>query len=56
MNGNIIHDIRAIGGLGKTLANAPVQAELDRVHNNYPRWVLPQSLVSFMIYSLISER
>lgn len=48
INGDIIHDIRAVGELGTTLSRAPVAAELSCVHHGYPQWQLPNSLVSPM--------
>ncbi|GAW07257.1 Nucleoprotein TPR [Lentinula edodes] len=43
-NGDIIHDIRAVGGLGATLSRAPVSMELSRVRHGYPQWRLPDSM------------
>lgn len=51
-NGGIIHDIRAVRGLGATLSRAPVSMELSRVRRGYPQWRLPDSMVS-SIASLI---
>ncbi|KAJ3737917.1 hypothetical protein EV360DRAFT_91100, partial [Lentinula raphanica] len=41
LNGDILRDLRSVGGLGRTLPRAPVQAELNRVRANYPEWRLP---------------
>lgn len=49
MNGNPVHDMQTVGGMGFTLAKAPVVRELRNVQKNYPQWQLP----SLVCYSLI---
>lgn len=46
MNGNIAHDVDTIGGMGFTLAKAPVAREFLNVQRNYPQWHLPATVSS----------
>lgn len=48
MNGNPVHDMQIVGGMGFTLSKAPVARELRYVQKNYPQWQLP-SLVSYSL-------
>lgn len=44
MNGNPAHDIVTVGGMGFTLAKAPVAREFRNVQRNYPQWHLPATV------------
>lgn len=45
-NGNIIHDIHTVRGLGATLSRAPVSQELRHAQKTYPQWSLPSTVSS----------